>query len=126
MQRQDSNISSPDGKFHFINWGGDGPPVYLAHATGLCAGAYTPLAQILCSQLNIYGMDDRGHGHTSVPANPAGLNDWNVFTEDMELFLDHLAQPVIAMGHSRGAVVSLMLALKRPETFAQPRQKPST
>jgi pimeloyl-ACP methyl ester carboxylesterase len=115
MHRQDSYISSPDGKFHFINWGGDGPPAYLAHATGLCAGVYTPLAQILRSRLTVYGMDDRGHGRTSVPANPSALSDWNGFADDLELFLDHLAQPVIAMGHFRGAVASLMLAIKRPD-----------
>ena len=60
-------------------------------------------------------MDDRGHGQTSVPADPAKLTDWNVFADDLELFVDHLAKPVVAMGHSRGAVVSLMLAIKRPD-----------
>ena len=115
MQRQDSNILNPDGNFHLINWGGDGPPAHLAHATGLCAGVYTPLANILRSHLNVFGMDDRGHGKTSVPANPAELGDWNVFAEDLEQLLNHLPKPVIAMGHSRGAVASLLLAIRRPD-----------
>jgi pimeloyl-ACP methyl ester carboxylesterase len=60
-------------------------------------------------------MDDRGHGQTSVAANPDRLTSWNIFADDLELFFDHLEKPVIAMGHSRGAAVSLMLAIKRPD-----------
>ena len=104
-----------EGKFHFINWGGTGPLAHFAHATGLCAGAYSPLTNILRSKLSIVGMDDRGHGKTSMPADPDKLTNWNVFADDLELFFDHLAKPVIAMGHSRGAVVSLMLAIRRPD-----------
>jgi len=115
MQRQDGTFLGTEGEFHFINWGGDGPLAHFAHATGLCAGVYTPLANILRSRLNITGMDDRGHGQTRVPANPDSLNSWNVFADDLELFCQHLAKPVIAMGHSRGAAVSLMLAIKRPD-----------
>jgi len=115
MQRQDSTFIVPEGEFHFINWGGDGPLAHFAHATGLCAGIYTPLANILRSQLNILDMDDRGHGQTSVPAIPESLRSWNVFADDLEHFFDHLKNPLIAMGHSRGAAVSLMLALKRPD-----------
>ncbi len=115
MQRQDCTFLGPEGKFHFINWGGDGPLAHFAHATGLCAGVYSPLANILRSQLNILGMDDRGHGQTNVAANPDRLTSWHVFADDLELFFDHLEKPVIAMGHSRGAAVSLMLAIKRPD-----------
>jgi len=115
MQRQDCTFQRPDGEFHFINWGGAGPLAHFAHATGLCAGAYSPLANILRSKLNILGMDDRGHGQTNLPANPDKLTNWNVFRDDLELFFDHLERPVVAMGHSRGAAVSLLLAVKRPD-----------
>lgn len=115
MQRQDCTIRQPEGQFHFIDWGGSGPLAHFAHATGLCAGAYAPLAHLLRSKLHILGMDDRGHGQTRMPANPDQLTSWRVFTDDLECICDHLKKPVIAMGHSRGAVVSLMLALKRPD-----------
>ncbi len=88
MLRQDCTFQRPDGEFHFINWGGTGPLAHFAHATGLCAGVYSPLANILRSKLNIVGMDDRGHGQTSIPANPAKLTDWHVFADDLELFVD--------------------------------------
>lgn len=60
-------------------------------------------------------MDDRGHGRTTALADPRKLKNWNPFAEDLERFVDQLGRPVIAMGHSRGGVVSLLLALKRPD-----------
>ncbi|MGD9301937.1 MAG: hypothetical protein PVI13_10200, partial [Desulfobacterales bacterium] len=86
MHGKDCFFQGTDGDFHFINWGGDGPLVHFAHATGLCAGAYTPLADILRPQLNILGLDDRGHGQTRAPANPASLSNWDVFVDDLEQF----------------------------------------
>jgi pimeloyl-ACP methyl ester carboxylesterase len=60
-------------------------------------------------------MDDRGHGQTRAPADPQTLKNWDIFVGDLERFVESLGKPVIAMGHSRGATVSLMLAVKRPD-----------
>ena len=115
MTRQDHCFKGTKGSFHFIDWGGSGPLAHFSHATGLCAGTYTPLAERLRPYLRMFGMDDRGHGKTRVPANPQKLKNWDGFVDDLESFFKYLAEPVIAMGHSRGATVSLLLAIKRPE-----------
>jgi pimeloyl-ACP methyl ester carboxylesterase len=115
MVRQDHTFKATDGNFHFIDWGGSGPLAHFSHATGLCAGTYTPLAERLRPHLRIFGMDDRGHGRTRAPANPQNLKNWDIFVDDLERFVENLGAPVIAMGHSRGATVSLLLAVKRPE-----------
>lgn len=60
-------------------------------------------------------MDDRGHGRTRAPADLHKLKNWDIFVDDLESFLENLGEPVIAMGHSLGAAVSLLLAVKRPE-----------
>jgi pimeloyl-ACP methyl ester carboxylesterase len=52
------------------------------------------------------------------PADPRKLKNWDIFVEDLECFFEHLDQPVIAMGHSRGAVVSMLLATKRPDLIS--------
>jgi len=115
MPIQYRTYRGPDGNFNFIDWGGSGPAAHFSHATGLCAGAYTPLAHKLRSHLKLIGMDDRGHGKTSAPADPKNLSSWNIFADDLENFCDHLNEPLIAIGHSRGATASLLLAIKRPE-----------
>jgi pimeloyl-ACP methyl ester carboxylesterase len=115
MPREDHTFQGTDGKFHFVDWGGKGPLAHFAHATGLCAGTYTPLAERLTPYLKILGMDDRGHGGTKAPANPQELKNWDIFVDDLERFVENLGEPVIAMGHSRGATVSLLLAIKRPD-----------
>lgn len=89
--------------------------VHVSHATGFCAGVYTPLAERLVPYLHVVGMDDRGHGGTRAPADPKMLKNWDIFVEDLERFVDHLNEPVIAVGHSRGAVSSLLMAIKRPD-----------
>jgi pimeloyl-ACP methyl ester carboxylesterase len=115
MSRKDHTFQGIDGQFHFVDWGGDGPLAHFSHATGLCAGTYTPLAERLTPYLKMLGMDDRGHGSTRAPANPQELKNWDIFVDDLERFAENLREPVIAMGHSRGATVSLLLAIKRPE-----------
>lgn len=113
--RQDHTFKGPYGDFHYIDWGGKGPLAHVAHATGFCAGMYSPLAQRLLPGLRVVGMDDRGHGRTRAPADPGKLKDWDIFAWDLARFFEHLREPVIAMGHSLGAVASLLLAVKRPE-----------
>ena len=115
MNRADHTLEGKDGSFHYIDWGGSGPVAHFAHATGLCAGTYTPLAERLSAHMNVLGMDDRGHGGTRALADPEKLTNWDIFVDDLERFVDNLAKPVIAMGHSRGATVSLLLAVKRPD-----------
>jgi pimeloyl-ACP methyl ester carboxylesterase len=115
MSRKDCNFQASDGEFHYIDWGGNGPVSHFSHATGLCAGVYTPLADKLKSRLKIFGMDDRGHGRTTATANPKKLKNWNIFVSDLEHFFESLNGPVIAMGHSRGATASLILAARRPD-----------
>ena len=72
-------FKGPNGDFNYIDWGGSGPPAHFAHATGFCAGAYTPIAENLGRRLRVLGMDDRGHGRTTAAANPQNLKNWNVF-----------------------------------------------
>lgn len=103
------------GRFHYLDWGGSGPLLHMAHATGYCAGVYAPLAERLKPGLRVVGMDDRGHGQTTVPADPRKLRNWNIFRDDLAGFFRSRNEPVIALGHSRGGTASLLLAAQYPE-----------
>ncbi|MFH1241183.1 MAG: alpha/beta hydrolase [Pseudomonadota bacterium] len=113
--RQVQEFKGRDGDFHYIDWGGSGPLAHFSHATGFCAGAYTPFTEKLVSHLRVIGIDDRGHGKTRAPADPEKLESWDIFAKDLADFLEHQGRPVIAMGHSRGAVSSLVVAVMRPD-----------
>ena len=115
MDNRNKLFKTADGNFNIIDWGGSGPRTHISHATGLCANTYTPLAERLRSHLQVIGMDDRGHGKTSAAADPSNLRNWDIFVDDLAHFFEHLNEPVIAMGHSRGATASMLLAVKRPE-----------
>jgi pimeloyl-ACP methyl ester carboxylesterase len=112
---EDHYFQGAGGEFHYLDWGGNGPLLHIAHATGYCAGVYTPLAERLTPDLRVVGLDDRGHGRTTVPADPRNLKNWNVFRDDLAAFFRSLDGPVIALGHSRGGTASLLAAAKYPE-----------
>ena len=96
-------------------WGGSGLLTHFAHATGLCAGLYSPLVQKLTHTMRVIGMDDRGHGRTKAPADPKQLKHWQIFVDDLDHLFSSLPGPVVAMGHSRGAVISMLLAIRKPD-----------
>jgi len=51
-------------------------------------------------------------------SNPEEIEDWTPFTNDLLQFLDERKfGPVIGMGHSIGAIVTLRAALREPERF---------
>jgi pimeloyl-ACP methyl ester carboxylesterase len=112
------SFDAPDGTFHYLDWGGTGPAAHFSHATGLCAGVYTPLIGELTGRLHLIGMDDRGHGRTKAAADPKQLKSWNTFASDLEFFFERLDGPLIGIGHSRGAVASLLLAVRRPDLIS--------
>jgi len=102
-------------QFRYIDWGGEGPLLHIAHATGLGAGVYSNLAEQLTAHSRVIGLDLRGHGRSQAVAEPAKLQRWNVFYDDLELFLEHLGGPVVALGHSLGGTASLVVAARRPD-----------
>lgn len=102
------------------DWGGDGPPLILAHATGLHAHVWLPLVQRLRTRFHCYGVDLRAQGATSAPDD--GNFSWKGVTDDFVAALDGLGLSgrgdVRGIGHSQGGFAVLSGALARPGTFA--------
>ncbi len=48
---------------------------------------------------------------------PASLNSWDVFGEDLLQLVEEFEQPVVSVGHSMGSAAILMAAVKRPDLF---------
>ncbi len=118
MENNHRTFHGSDGNFHYIAWEGSGTLTHIAHATGLCAGVYSPMAEHLREYLNIVGLDFRGHGRSEVPANARGLKNWEIFYDDLERFFEHLGRPCVAIGHSLGGTASLVVSARRPELIS--------
>lgn len=80
--KKDQTFKGKNGSFNYIDWGGNGPLAHFSHATGLCANSYTPFVNRITHRLKVFGMDDRGHGRTTAPADKRKLHNWEVFIDD--------------------------------------------
>jgi pimeloyl-ACP methyl ester carboxylesterase len=99
----------------FVDFGGAGPLLHLAHGNGYPPGAYRPLIGTLTPRFRVLAMLTRPFWPD---CPPNGLQDWQPLADDFLRFLDErAARDVIGVGHSLGAVTTLMAALRRPGLF---------
>jgi pimeloyl-ACP methyl ester carboxylesterase len=102
---------SPSG-IPYLDWGGHGPALHLAHANGFPPGTYTAFAQRLTPACHVLGMECRALWPNT---DPAAFRHWREFGEDLADFLDEMQlQGVVAAGHSLGALTSLFCAAAHP------------
>jgi len=111
-------IAVPDGRLHVLDWGGCGTPVHLLHANGFCAGTYAPFVRRLTDRFRVVASDVRGHGD-SVRLEARRIRHWSVFADDLTTVVSTaLPPPVVGIGHSLGAVATLIAAARQPALFA--------
>jgi pimeloyl-ACP methyl ester carboxylesterase len=111
-------LNTPDGRIHYLDWGGTGRPVHLLHANGFCAGTYSPFVRHLREELHIIASDLRGHG-ASDPINLKRVYNWHIFADDLKLLIEQtMVPPIVGMGHSLGAVTTYIAAAKYPRLFS--------
>jgi pimeloyl-ACP methyl ester carboxylesterase len=90
--------------------------VVFVHANGFNAQTYRVLLSPLAAGLRVLAVDQRGHGRTTLPADPDGRRSWRDLQGDLTGLLDVLdGPPVVLAGHSMGGTVSLLAAAERPE-----------
>ncbi|MGX1197466.1 alpha/beta fold hydrolase [Parvibaculum sp. MBR-TMA-1.3b-4.2] len=112
-----------DGEISFIEWAGesnaDCPTLHFAHANGFNGLTYRQLLSPLAKDFRIRAWDARGHGLTSLPADPANLRNWYVYRDDLIRFIEGWAEetggPIMLAGHSMGGALSVMAAAERPD-----------
>lgn len=91
----------------------------FAHANGFNALTYRSLLGGLADSLRIFATDLRGHGKTTLAANPKGMSSWLIYRDDILRLVQELdGRPKILAGHSMGATVNLLAALSRPDWAA--------
>lgn len=111
-------LEHPEGRIHYLDWGGDGLQAHFLHGNGFCAGTYTPFIQYLVDDLHILASDVRGHGSSDPPLVERVLH-WDIFAEDLKMLIEQkLSPPVIGIGHSLGAVTTYIAAAQYPHLFS--------
>ena len=89
--------------------------LHFANANGYPPAAYTPLFAGLTPHYHVVAL-------RSLPltpgADPASLRHWDQLADELSAYLEQAgARGWVGVGHSLGAVVSVLVALRRPEFF---------
>ena len=92
---------------------GDGEPLVLLHPGLADSRAFEEYVPALAAQFRVFRPDRRGHGRTPDVDGPI---TYEVMAEETIAFLERVVGgPAYLLGHSDGAPVALLVALKRPD-----------
>lgn len=93
----------------------DKPILVFAHANGFNGGVYRQLLQPLSERFEIIAPDMRGHGRTTLSANPDTHENWHIYARDLLALYGQLDRPPALLGgHSMGASSTLLAAAQMP------------
>lgn len=100
------------------DYGGEGPPLLLAHCTGTLGRIWDPVVRRLGGAFRCLSVDTRGHGDSAPPQRREDLS-WNLSGLDLLAVIDSLAlgDGLFAVGHSAGGAHLAYAALERPGVF---------
>ena len=95
------------------------PGIYFSHANGFNGLTYKTLLNKISPNQKIISYDLRGHGKSTVPAEPEKLKSWKRYRDDLISILEKNNEPSTLIGHSLGGTTSLLVAFKRPELVSK-------
>lgn len=110
------------GEMNVLDFGDPKRPVDLifVHANGFNAMTYRSLLAPLSGTLRIWAPDLRGHGLTTLPADPKGRRGWADHRDDLIALLDSAdGPPMVLAGHSMGGTSALLAAAERPDRVSK-------
>lgn len=115
-------VESTDGVvLELHHFGGGGPPLLIAHATGFLAEAYRPMVSELQEHFEVWAVDFRSHGDSASATSTAvdGKVSWQGTGHDVLAVVDAIDRgPVAGIGHSMGGASLLTAELLRPGTLS--------
>ena len=114
---RDGDLKVNGLRLHFIDWGGQGEPILIVHATGFLGRIYAPIAEALRPLGHVYSYDQAGHGDSERPAlEQVG---WDRTADDLEAFILAMGlSGVRAIGHSAGGTVIAAVAGRRADLIS--------
>jgi esterase len=102
--------------FHYLDWGGDGPPLVMLHGLSGHARTWDHTAAAVRDRYRVVALDQRGHGDSEW----ASRYGFALMADDLLGFLDALdLGKVTLMGLSMGGIVSFLFAASHPERVSR-------
>jgi pimeloyl-ACP methyl ester carboxylesterase len=114
-------LTSTDGtEIAWYDFGGSGPDLLLAHATGFCGEIWLPVVEHLKDSFHCVAFDLRGHGKSQSPTGGQASWDWQRYADDALAVIEaaNLQSP-FGVGHSCGGATEVLVEERAPGTFAQ-------
>ena len=110
-----SLVADDGARIAWYDFGGTGPDLVLAHATGFHAHVWLPVVERLRARFRCVAFDERGHGDSS-SAPPS--HDWHAYADDLRAVVRAagLDRP-FGVGHSCGGALLLLAEEAAPGTF---------
>lgn len=117
MPAREGAVDSDGVAIHHLDYGGDGPPLVLVHATGFLAALWRPVAERLASRFRVVAYDQRGHGDSDKPADGYSFP---TFAADLQHVIEalDLRRPLVA-GHSSGGTTAVVHAATYPGVISR-------
>lgn len=117
MTPQDGFVETPDVRLHYVDWGGDGPPLLFVHATGFHARLWDPYAERLRERFRVIALDQRGHGDSGPARNGYA---WTHNPDDVQALIGALGiEGCAAAGHSAGGTAIAVCAARYPGSIGR-------
>ena len=93
------------------------PLIHFLHGNGFCGGVYWPFLRGLLPDYALFCHDLEGHGASDAPARYSGTPA--IIARVPQIIDEQCAgnAPMIGLGHSFGAAVTLAVAAQRPDLF---------
>lgn len=118
FSRKTIAISTPtgSGEVAYLDFGDPARPVdvVFSHGNGFNAMTHRQALEPLGDRLRIIAVDQRGHGRTTLPADPEGRRDWHDLVDDLGAVIAALGveHRIALAGHSMGGTVSTLTAAR--------------
>ena len=102
-----------DGPVHYVDHGGDGPPLVAVHGLGGSHANWHDLGPLLARHSRVFALDLAGHGRTPRAGRSASVR---ANRELLDRFLDDVVgEPAVLVGNSMGGTVAMLETAEHPE-----------
>lgn len=100
-----------------VDFGGEGTQMHMAHANGFHPMMYNDLLSDFKESHKINGILFKPYWSGS---DPRKLKSWQEFADELITYFDQRGfRNIIGIGHSMGAIVSVLAQAKRPDLFSK-------